>query len=567
MKLNLYPLFITVLLATCFLPACEPEQIVITADEEDEPDDGLGAYSFASDDTDMTDLDNIGASTFDRWITVEFKDGGQATVSEQGDSVSVGIGGNHVTVTNSSGDRIVYELRGTASNGSFKLYSSRKQVIFLNGVRLTNPSGAAINNQSHKRTFVVVTGENSLKDGSTYASTAGEDQKAAFFSEGQLVFSGAGSLTVTALGKGGITSDNYVRFMSAPTVSVSSSAGHGIRGKDGVTVSNGTLTVTVSADTKKGISSDANVRFEGGLTAITVTGSAAYDSEDKTYSGSAGVKADKDLLFTGGALTVTNSGTGGKGISVDGKAVFSGGTVEVSASGANYTSGDISAKAIKVDGAIEFSGATVSATAVSHEAIESKSTIKISAGDVYAFSQKDDAINSASTFTITGGIVTGISLGNDGLDANGDFDISGGVVFAAGARSPEVAIDANTEQRYKLTLTGGTIFAIGGLEGGSTLSQSCYQASSWSPSTWYTMTIGSSVYSFYTPESGGSGLVVSGSSEPTLVKGSSVSGAASHAAGHILEGGTVSGGSSVSLAAYTASSSGGGPGGGGGRPW
>ena len=528
-----------ILLAAAFV-ACQPEQITITPEvinqqEDDGPDDGLGQYSIDSEDADLTDNDNVGASTFDRWITIEFGDS-KATVSEPGDSVSVGIAGNHVTINNESSDRIVYELKGTATDGSFKLYSARKQALFLNGVSLTNPGGAAINNQSHKRTFVVVTGSNSLQDGSAYGSAADEDEKAAFFSEGQLVFSGAGTLTVTAVGKAGITSDDYVRFMSAPTVKVSSSAGHGVRGKDGITLSNGTLTVSVSAATKDGLSTDGDILVEGGTTVIK------------------------------------NSGAGGKGIKVDGKGVFSGGSVEVEVSGANDTAEDSSAKGIKVDGDIEFSGATVAVScthANGHEAIESKSTITVSAGDVYAFSRKDDAINSASTFTITGGMVTGISLGNDGLDANGNFNISGGVVFASGAKSPEVAIDANTEQRYILTLTGGTIFAIGGLERGSTLSQSCYQASSWSTGTWYTMTVGSSVYSFKTPESGGSGIVVSGASQPTLVKGGTVSGGTACAAGNILVGSTVSGGSSVSLSDYTSSSGGGpggGPGGGGGRP-
>ena len=409
-------------------------------------------------------------------------------------------------------------------------------------------------------------GENSLKDGSSYTETSDEDLKAAFYSEGQLVFSGIGSLIVTAQGKSGIASDDYLRFMSSPTITVTSSAGHGLRGKDGVTVSNGTIDISVSASMKKGISSDEFVKFDGGSTTIKVTGSAGYDSDEKDYDGTAGVKADKDFTMNGGSLVISNSGQGGKGISANGKGVFAGGYVKVDVTGSNYTKGDISAKGIKVDGALEFSGSTVAVTASGHEAIESKSTITVSGGDVYAFSSSDDAINSASTFTVTGGILTGISTGNDGLDANGNFDISGGIVFAASARSPEVAIDANTEQRFKLTITGGTIFAIGGLERGSTLSQSCYQASSWNKNTWYTLTVGSEDYSFKTPSTTGTPLVVSGASTPTLKSGTSVSGGTSCAAGTIILGGTVNGGSSVSLTSYTASSSGPGGGGGGGGP-
>ena len=549
------------------VPGCEAEQLIITVESNDdpddsEPDDGTGDFFITSADPDLTDLDNVGAASFHRKIFVTWSDAG-AEVSEPGDSITVSISGGGVTITNLSSDRIIYELSGSSANGFFKLYSAKKQAIVLNGLSLSNPGGAAINNQSHKRTFVVIEGENSLSDGPTYPEVSGEDLKAAFYSEGQLVFSGTGALTVTAQGKAAITSDDYLRFMSGPTITATSSAGHGIRGKDGVTVSNGTLNISVSASMKKGISSDEFVKFDGGTTTIKVTGSAGYDSEGKDYDGTAGVKADKDFTMNGGSLVITNSGQGGKGISVDGKATFKGGTVKVDVTGSNYSKGDISAKGIKVDGAIEFSGSTVAVTASSHEAIEGKSTITVSDGDVYAYSSSDDAINSASTFTVTGGIITGISTGNDGMDANGNFNISGGIVFAASSRSPEVAIDANTEKNFKLTITGGTIFAIGGLERGSTLSQSCYQASSWSKNTWYTLTVGSDTYSFKTPSVSGTPLVVSGASTPTLKSGTSVSDGTACAAGNIIIGGTVSNGSSVNLSSYT-SGSGGGPGGGGG---
>mgnify|MGYP000429392373 CR=1 FL=1 len=64
---------------------------------------------------------------------------------------------------------------------------------------LTNGSGAAINIQSGKRVFVELKAgtENNLTDASAYSTVDGEDEKACFFSEGQLIFSGTGALTVT----------------------------------------------------------------------------------------------------------------------------------------------------------------------------------------------------------------------------------------------------------------------------------------------------------------------------------------------------------------------------------
>ena len=70
---------------------------------------------------------------------------------------------------------------------------------------------------------------------------------------------------------------------------------------------------------------------------------------------------------------------------------------------------------------------------------------------------------------------------------------------------------------------------------------------------------GNDTFSFKTPSSGGSGLVVSGASQPTLKSGVTVADGTSYFSGLSIAGGTVSGGSSVSLSSYTGGS--GGPGG------
>ena len=525
--------------------------------------------------------DNISLVSFDRTISVTFSASG-ATVTGDANGI-VKVSGNDVTVDNSAtGEKVLYKLSGTASDGFFKLYSANKQALQLDGLSLTNKNGAAINVQSSKRTFVVVNGTNQLADGSSYSDTpSDEDEKAAFFSEGQLVFSGSGSLTVTATGKAGITSDDYVRFLSSPTVTVKSTAGHGVRGKDAVVVTDGTLGITVSAAGKKGISSDGPVQIDGGKTTITVSG--GVDTSDSSdLSGSAGIKADGIFTINDGVLTVTNSGQGGKGISSDLQGYFNGGTVKVTVSGSNYGSsssgmggpGDwggwessssssdnsVAAKGIKFDGNLVFAGGTVSVTAKSHEAIESKGTIEVKGGRIFAQSS-DDAINAASHLTISDGYVCAYSTGNDGLDSNGNMYIKGGVVYAIGKGSPEVALDANTEGGYKLYVSGGTLFAVGGLENGAQLTQNCYSAS-WNKNSWYAVTVGDKTYAFKTPSSGGNGLVVSAASKPELKSGVSVSDGESIFSGMGLIAPTVSGGSDVSLSGYSASSGRrGGPGG------
>lgn len=541
------------------------------------------SYSGSTDATEdvsvAADEEDLVANTdFDRTITIVFSSSG-ATVTGDGNGI-VSVDGNKVTADNTStSEKVMYRLSGTASNGFFKVYSKNKQAIVLDGVSITNPTGSAINNQGKKRCFVVVNGSNSLADGSSYTATPdGEDEKAAFFSEGQLVFSGEGSLEVTAKGKAGITSDDYVSFLSSPKVTVKSSAGHGIRGKDAVSVFDGTLDVTVSAAMKKGIASDSLVVFAGGATTVKVTGGTAYDDEDQEYKASAGVKADQVFIISGGELEVSNSGQGGKGISGDGKGYFQGGTVKVAVTGSNYgqsssgghmgwgggssSSGNsTSAKGIKFDGNLYISGGDIYVTAANHEAVESKGILEISGGTVYAQS-KDDAINSAGDMAIKGGFVCAYSTGNDGLDANGNLYIEDGFVYAISSGGAEVAVDANTEGGKKLYLNGGTVVALGGLERGSSLSQSCYSASSWNRNTWYSITVGSATAAFKTPSSGGSGIVVSGSSTPTLKSGVTVSGGNPIFNGMFNADGTISGGSTVSLQSYSSGGGMGGPGGG-----
>ena len=520
--------------------------------------------------------DSISGTIFDRTIRIVFADEGAQVTGDVNNTVSVN--GNHVTVNNTTDEKVIYELKGTAQDGSLKLYSSKKQALILDGLNLTSTKGAAVNNQGKKKCFVVVKGTNSLKDAASYTSTsADEDEKAALFSEGQLIFSGDGTLTVTAQGKSGITSDDYVHFMDSAVIIVSSGSGHGIRGKDAVYISGGTISVDVSADMKKGITSDSLVCINGGNTTINVAGAAAYDSEDAEYKGSAGIKADCLFEINGGSLDVTNKGIGGKGISGELTGCFNGGVVRVTTSGSNYgtssgnrwgssSSNSVSAKGIKFDGNLFFNGGTVLVKCSAHEGIEAKGTITVKDGIVYSYSAADDAINSGSTFTIEGGYVCGYAVRNDGLDANGNFYIKGGTVYAIGTTSPELAIDANTEGGYKLYVSGGTIMAVGGLESGASITQSCYQASSWSKSTWHSLTVGTNVIAFKTPASGGTPLVVSGASTPTLKTGVTVSGGTSYYDGMMIIDGSVSDGTSVTLSSYTGGNGGGFGPGGGGRP-
>ena len=532
-------------------------------------DDSAGA----SIETDKDD-DNVANTTFARTVKVTFS-GGSATVTGATADFTVVTDGAGVTITNNGSEAVIYELSGTSTDGYFKLYSTKKQEILLNGLTLTNKQGAAINNQSHKRTFVVVKGTNTLADGASYTQTpSDEDEKAAFFSEGQLVFSGDGTLTVNATGKAGITSDDYVRFMAAPTVKVTSSAGHGVRGKESIIVSDRTLDVNVSGTGKKGFSSDTLVYIGGGVTTIKTTGSAG--DVDGELTGVAGIKADLRFEMVDGVLSVTSTGTGAKGISGDNVAYFKGGTVTVDVSGANYgtsssggfgpggghggwgggqsssSDNSVASKGIKFDGNLYISGGKITAKSAKHEAIEAKGVIQVTGGEVYACSS-DDAINAGGDFTIDGGAVYAQSTGNDGLDANGNLYIKDGIVYTLGSGGAELAVDANSEAQKKLYVTGGTIIAVGGLESGASLSQTCWSAGTVKANTAYALfdKDGKVLGAFKTPTTGNLTLVLSAPSLNSVKYGVTISGGTSLLNGVYTQDASVSGGSGCTLSSYT----------------
>lgn len=521
---------------------------------------GSGTSATAGvDNTDVyTDSDDeISGTSFDRIITITFASGG-ASVSGDSDGI-VSVSGNDVVANNTGDEKIMYVLKGTASDGFFKLYSSKKQAIKLSGLSLTNKSGAAINNQSGKRTFVVVEGTNTLADGSSYSDeTDSEDMKAAFFSEGQLIFSGSGSLTVDAKGKAGITSDDYIRFMDDnTTVKVSSSAGHAIRGKDAIIVSGGNIEATASAEMKKAFSSDSLVQFDGGIVSLKVTGNAAYDSEEKDVTGTAGIKADKIIVVNDGEITISNTGAGGKGISCDGPAYFKGGKVSVTTTGKTYkysSSAVAYPKGIKVDGDMFVSGGEISVKCSGSEGIESKGAMSITGGMVYSYAS-DDAINSKYNLVIDDGVVYGHSTGNDGLDANNNLIINGGIVIAEGAGGAEAGVDA--AERFTIEINGGTVVSVGGRNDGiSSVKQPCIY-SSVKTDTWIAVYDDTKlIFAYKTPSTANASTFIASSpsfnsgSSYTLKSGVSVSGGTGYY-DVLYTGASASGGSSSTVKAAT----------------
>src|SRR5690606_20431191 len=119
--------------------------------------------------------DLVENSTFTGKVTIRF--GSEINISNpfEGKGVEVSAANGDVTV-NSTIAEIEYEVSGTTTDGSLKIYSDKKFKLTLSGVSITNPDGPAINIQSGKRVFVVLSAgsDNQLTDGSSYTANGSE---------------------------------------------------------------------------------------------------------------------------------------------------------------------------------------------------------------------------------------------------------------------------------------------------------------------------------------------------------------------------------------------------------
>lgn len=587
----------------------------------------------------------------------------QVTVSYNGTTAKVTVAGNvaqyltpvvsgaHVSIAQSDdlAEEVTYTLSGESTDGEFYMSGSYKATVELNGLTLTNTtpvkSGAAVHIQNGKRIKVKVCNGtvNTLTD------AVGGSQKGCLYVKGHAEFAQKGTLNIIGNVKHGIKTGEYMTLKNA-TINITKAAGDGINcaqffqmtsgkiaisgvsddgiqcdiedstaGSTGETTDHededtgniylegGDITVSVTADAAKAIKAEGDIRATATNVTATTSGGGVWDADKVKTKSSSCMSADGNMLISGGTLTLTSTGAGGKGINVDGNFTATGGSVTINTSGNAVVASSIgtlsvvtssqqldnydsdyksSPKGIKVDGAIVISDnavISVTTTGAGGEGIESKTSIDITGGQT-TVNASDDGINASKNtstggsgdLTISGGYVFSKSSGNDGIDANGNCYIKGGLVYAIGTTAPEKSIDANTEEGKKLYITGGTIIAVGDLENGVSISGgTCKSASSWTANTWHALYNGGTlVAAFKTPASsgnsgggpggwpGGGGpgggpgggsqkLIVYTSSTPTVKSGVTVADGTEYFGGMANIGGTVSGGSDVTLSNYS----------------
>ena len=305
------------------------------------------------------------------------------------DSDHVTVSGGTVTV-NGPG---TYLVSGTLANGGIVVNADKqdKVQLVLNDVSISSDTGAAIYVAQADKVFVTLAEGTSstLTNGGRFAQDADGEIDAVIYAKDDLTLNGSGSLTIN------------------------SPAGHGIVGKDDVTVTGGSYAIT-SQDSA--MTANDTLAVAGGSFQITTNkdGLHSENSDDDTLGA---------IYITGGSFVIR--------------------------------AGD---DAVHAESLLQIDGGSLDITAA--EGLEA-TYIHINDGQIN-ISATDDGVNAARkssaytpTVEISGGTLT-VTMGpgdTDGIDSNGNLIITGGTVSVTAAS----AFDYDGTASF----TGGTVIING----------------------------------------------------------------------------------------------------------
>ena len=342
---------------------------------------------------------------------------GNITLSPDGSTstdASVRIDGQTVTITQAG----TYQIAGTLDDGALIVESGEnaKITLVLGGVSIKNSTGAAIQiATADDVTIELAEGTtNVLQSGEEVdIATATESKEAsggALQSKADLKIKGRGSLTVLGYLNNGIHCTKDLKIKNG-NISVTA-LGHGIKGKNSVTVSGGTVTVTSGKD---GITSDETENEEKGFVTIE-------DGEIIITSVGDGVSAETTLTVTGDVISII-SGGGSANAQQKTDNMRDWWDFDNSASDDNSAS----CKGLKAGKALVISGGSITIDA-QDDALHTDGDMTISGGECI-LSTGDDGAHAALSLTVLDGKIT-VLTSYEGLEANqitladGELDIT-----------------------------------------------------------------------------------------------------------------------------------------------
>ena len=469
----------------------------------------------------------------DRDLVQTYEESGSILIQLNGDSAtassdSVKISGTTITITQNT----THIITGTLNDGMIIVDAGKdaKLQLVLNGASITSQTCAALYILSADKVFVTLAEgtENLLANGGSFEAIDDNNIDGAIFSKQDLTLNGAGSLTVTSpAGHGIVCKDDLVITGGSYTVQ---SASHGLDANDSVRITGAALTVDAGKDAihcendedsslgfvyisggtvhleaeGDGVSAGAYLQITGGVVDVTAGGGSengaqhssdnyggfmgggmmggggrpgrsssteTTDTTDEASTSMKGLKADGDILISGGTLTFN---TADDAIHSNASVTINGGTFTIA-------TGD---DGVHSEDTLTITDCSMEIT----EAYEGLEAVYIYVrGGEFTMHCSDDGLNAAGgtdssgttggrdgmfgggmmggmmgasgygNIEISGGSLTIYSTG-DALDSNGDLLISGGYVYATNPSSGDVSV---LDSENAPVITGGTFIGLG----------------------------------------------------------------------------------------------------------
>ena len=399
-------LLVLILAAALLLSACGTAAILASQDSDSTADltsansgsavnyAALSAEGSQSSAQSVSSSDAFSEAFSNRDLSGDYDTAEAVTISLNGTSASassdsVQISGGTVTITAAG----TYILSGTLDNGSIIVNATKddKIQLVLDGVTIRSETFAAIYVVQADKVFVTLaeSSVNTLTNGGSFVQSDDNDVDAVIFAKDDITLNGAGKLVIA------------------------SPAGHGIVGKDEVTVTGGTYEISSAKCAIRG--KDSIAISDGSFTIKAGTdGLHAENNDDDTLG---------NIYIAGGSFVIT--------------------------------AGD---DAIHANTLLQIDGGEITVSAA--EGLEA-TYVQINGGDI-SISASDDGVNAARkssaytpTFEMNDGTLT-VVMGQgdtDGIDSNGNIIINGGTINVSGQSS----FDYDGTAQYN----GGTIIVNG----------------------------------------------------------------------------------------------------------
>lgn len=404
----------------------------------------------------------------------------------------------------SSGDEITingagtYVLSGTLSDGKLMVNAGDSDDIHIifDGVDISALTGSPVEIINADKVIITLEDHtvNTLSDTANYDETL--EANAVIYSKSDLTLNGHGALTLHANFKHGINAkDDLVIISGNITIQSIEDA---IRGKDSVSIADGTFNLTAGGDGIKsnndedvtkgwiliengtfnitagqdGIQAETTLLIENGTFEFTTGGGASENTttrtntmggrvqfqgqtpttattEDDTSTSYKGIKAGVEVVINNGMFT----------IDANDDAIHSNGAITIQDGDFTLATGD---DGVHADETLTINGGTLQITE-SYEGLEAF-YILITGGDI-TIKASDDGINAAGDqsvtgtyeFKMTGGTVY-VNAEGDGLDSNGNITIEGGDIIVDG---PTQSMNGALDYDRSALISGGTLIAVG----------------------------------------------------------------------------------------------------------